>query len=497
MTVKRITKRITLSLLLATLVLLSAALLLCTRGPSRQPNILWITIDSLRYDHLGCLGYNRPTSPNIDALAQESALFVQCIAQSNYTNISVPSMVTGIYPTLLDVRTPVHNLDDLFVTLAERLSRSGYATNAVLPDWPTGINQGFERVEVLDSDTDKRTEACLDIIQTLDERPFFIWLYYWDPHAPYQPPEEFADLFQIEQPVPPIPAGVEVTPQDLERWRETVRRREGWEMMKTLLKINEGNLSPGADVRERFMTLYDAEIAYVDDRLKKVFDALKELGLWDQTMVILNADHGEGFGEHDLFFHGYGLYEEEVRVPLIIKPPRSLSSSRKIESAVRNLDIMPTILDYCGQDVPKKLNGYSLRPGIENGSMPDRPAAMESNTPERGVHLVGYRRGGFKVIYRKGKPPALFHLLEDPGERLNLLTAEGSIAGDEWIAGADQDPVIESAIDTTMLQTEQQMRRELLAIYGVKEVADLLYTHHRKRIDPRNREKLRALGYIY
>jgi arylsulfatase A-like enzyme len=458
---------------------LAGVLALWSARRSSPPNVLWITIDSLRHDHLACMGYERPTSPNIDALATESALFDQCIAQSNYTNISVPSMVTGIYPALLDVRTPLHDLDDLFVTLAEHLAGAGYTTSGVLPDWPGGINQGFQRLEVPDSDTDRRTRACLDILGSLDERPFFIWLYYWDPHAPYLPPEEFGERFGIEPAAPPVPEGARVSDEDLARWRRSFQNRQGWEMMKTLIRINEGNARPEEGYREDLIARYDAEIAYVDDRLGQVLGAVRELGLWDETMIILNADHGEGFGEHGLYFHGYGLYDEEVRVPLIIKPPRSLSSPRIIQTAVRNLDIMPTVLDYCGLSVPEGLNGTSLRPGIDGDRLSDLPAAMESNTPEKGVHLVGYRKGGFKVIYRQGSPPELYHLAEDPHERTNLLSAAGGTAG--------PDPV----------GIEQQLRHDLLAVYGVEQVEDLLYTYRRRNIDPRNLEKLRALGYIY
>ena len=476
---------------LAILVILAAVVVLrLTSRPSR-PNVLWITMDSLRYDHLTCMGYERPTSPTIDALAEQSVLFRQCIAQSNYTNISVPSMVTGTYPTLLDVRTPLHDLDDLFVTLAEQLTEAGYASWAVLPDWPTGINQGFERVEIPDSDTERRTRACLDFLRELDERPFFIWLYYWDPHAPYLPPEEFADRFGVEQDTPPVPAGAQVSAEDLARWRQSTQRRRGWEMMKTMVKINEGNAAPEEGYREQLIDSYDAEIAYVDDRLGQVLDAIRGLGLWDRTMVILNADHGEGFGEHGLFFHGYGLYEEEVRVPLIIKPPRSLSSPRTIETAVRNLDIMATVLDYCRQPVPGEINGRSLRAGMEGGRLEDLPAAMESNTPEKGVHLAGYRRGGFKVIYRRGEPAELFHLVADPLERVNLLAAA---AGD---TGSGVEPGAAGTARADADRIERRLRQALLAVYDVDRVEDLLYTYRRRDVDPENLEKLRALGYIY
>ncbi len=496
MTIQTKPRRAAIILFIILPILAAALLLRCARGPSR-PNVLWITMDSLRYDHLACMGYGRPTSPNIDDLAEESALFRNCIAQSNYTNISVPSMVTGIYPALLDVRTPLHDLDELFATLAERLTDAGYATYGVLPDWPDGINQGFERVRVLDGDTEGRTSACLNILQELDERPFFIWLYYWDPHAPYLPPEEFAERFGVEQEPVPAPEGVRVSEEDLARWRQQTQHRRGWEMMKTFIKINESSLLPEEGYREQLIDGYDAEIAYVDDRLGRVLDAVKKLGLWDQTMVILNADHGEGFGEHGLFFHGYGLYEEEIRVPLIIKPPQSLPSSRTVEASVRNLDIMTTVLDYCGQPVSEDLNGRSLRPGVENGRMEDRPAAMESNTPEKGVHLAGYRKDGFKVIYRLGGPAELYNLAEDPRERVNLLTSAVDPGAGEGAGQAPLDSPAAGSAAPEARRIEEDLRRELLTIYGLDQVEDLLYTYRKRDIDPRNLEKLKALGYIY
>jgi arylsulfatase A-like enzyme len=478
--------------LLLVMIIIAAGLLLRKWDRHPQPNILWITMDSLRSDHLGCSGHPPAITPAIDALAQEGVLFTQCIAQSNYTNISVPSMVTGRYPTLLDVRTPLHDLDDLFVTLAEYLSQREYATYAILPDWSPGINQGFGHVQTLESDTDVRTRACLDILDTLKGGPFFIWLYYWDPHAPYLPPEEFAQHIGTELPLPDLPDGVQLSPQEVKRWRRSRQHLEGWEMMKEMVRINEGVHPPEAGYGQRLMGLYDAEISFVDSRIASVVSRIKSLGLWDRTMVVLNADHGEGFGEHGLFFHGYGLYEEEIRVPLVIKPPRSRPSAKVVAGTVRNLDIMPTVLDYCGIEPPGDIDGVSLRPCMEREITVDLPAAMESNTPEKGVHLVGFRHGGYKVIYRRGSPPELYDLAADPQELTDLL------AVDEVETDASESDVPDHGHPASEARRrEAELRKQLLATYGVASVDDLIYTYSQKQIDPQNRERLRALGYIY
>ncbi len=456
-------------------ILIAAVALYVIKGPVFRParaNVLWITMDSLRADHLGCAGYGRARTPTIDALAGEGVLFAEAIAQANYTRLSVPSTITGMYPTLIGVRTPMNDLDSSFVTVAEFLAAQGYATSAILPEWPMGMYQGIERLEALESSTTLRTETCLDILRQLDGRPFFLWLYYWDPHAPYQPPEEFARPFQ--SPNTPI--------ADEERQYAGRPDALGYRMILQMLDINAGRLTPGPGFRDRLMNLYDAEIAFVDSGIKEVVNRMKELGLWDNTLVILNADHGEAFGEHSYFFHGYSIYEEEVRVPLIIKPPRSPADGKIIQGPVRNLDITPTILDYCGIPAPPGIVGQSLRPFIEKDISPDLPTCIESNTPERKVHLAGYRHGGYKLIYSLGELGELYDLRRDPREKENLLSPA---KGGGQVEGVD------------ILEKERELRTALLEAYGVDDVNDLMVTQRQKKIDPALIEQLKAQGYIY
>lgn len=449
-------------------------------GPS-PPNVLWITMDSLRADRLGCAGYQPAHTPHIDALAREGALFTQSIAQSNYTRISVPSMITGKYPSLVDTKIPLSNLDDFYDTLAEILMASGYATYAILPEWSPGLYQGVERLEIMGGSTVERTQVCLDILNHLDGRPFFLWLYYWDPHAAYQPPEEFAKLFEPTSAAPT--SGQPDSETGDERSRGLSRSHaEGIKMVMTLLKINTGKLTPSQTYQKSLSGLYDAEIAFVDSKIKEVVDKFKELDLWDNTMVILNADHGEAFGEHGYYYHGFSIYDEEVRVPLIIKPPQSLASGKVIDGPVRNLDIMPTVLDYCGFPIPKDLNGCSLRPFVEKDLRPNFPTAIETNSPQRNVHLVGYRQEKYKLICGMETACKLYDLQADPGEKENLLSKERS-----QTVGKIQ----------TSSHKADELRQALLAIYEVDELDDLIVARPEPKIDPLLREQLKAQGYIY
>jgi arylsulfatase len=469
------------TLLLAIVVISIAGYFILKPSRASRPNVLWITVDSLRPDHLGCGGYQPARTPNIDALAHEGVLFTQAIAQSNYTRISVPSIITGRYPTLIDIRTPMDNLDDRIVTLSELLLAEEYATLAILPDLPSGIYQGLETLEITDASTVKKTQVCLDFLHRLDQRPFFLWLYYWDPHAPYQPPEEFATLFQ--------PAS-SITDQDLttslpddkeEHWAPR-KHVEGYKMVLKMLMINQGSITPAQGYAEQLINLYDAEIAFVDSNIKEVVDRVKELGLWENTLVVLNADHGEAFGEHGTFFHGYRIYEEEVRIPLIIKPPRSSARGKVIKGPVRNLDIMPTILDYCRVRSPQDLNGQSLRPFIEKNLSPNLPTCIETNTPDRGVNLVGYRRNGYKLICGLKGVKELYDLEQDPMESENLLNMEKARSTQKAQA---------------ISQKQKELLEALLDTYGVGDVNQLMVTQYQRKIDPQLREKLKAQGYIY
>ncbi len=464
-------------------VVLIAALVsaILRRPPQARPNVLWITVDSLRADHLGCAGYGPAHTRHIDDLAGKGALFVQAIAQASYTHISVPSMITGKFPAFTGVRTPAADLDSSQVTLAEALREEAYLTCGIVPRWNQSFNQGFERLPPASRSTEERTRLCLEALDRLDGRSFFIWLYYWDPHLPYDPPEEFMRVYEPQysrqegrwagRPKPDIK-------------NEDLRDATGLYGATVLVlnRANEGRIVLTEAERQHLINLYDAEIALVDSWIKEVLDKIKELGLWENTMVVLNADHGEAFGEHNRYYHGHTLYEEEVRVPLIVKPPRSAVDGKVITGPVRNLDIMPTILDYCRIVPPRDLNGQSLRPFIETDLSPDFSTSLETEGFWWGkgseFQLVGYRHEGFKLICDLvAEKTELYHLDQDAGEHNNLLAAREGSAGSH--------------------RREIELAEDLLETLAVDHITDLKIALRDLKMDRSTQQRLKALGYIY
>jgi arylsulfatase A-like enzyme len=237
--------------------------------------------------------------------------------------------------------------------------------------------------------------------------------------------------------------------------------------------------------RRRMIDRYDAEIAFVDDAIGRVVARLKELELYHRTLIVLNADHGESFGEHRRFGHGQTLYEEELKVPLVIKLPGPGSGGRTVTGQVRNLDIMPTVLQACRLPVPEACNGRDLLPFMETDASPRLPGVAE--THYRDVHLLAYRHQDEKVIYDLGRDRAwLFDLQQDPGERHSLLPDEAAV-----------EPAPQET-DHPARQREMRMRRDLLALLGVSTMADLLMTDQDiKEIDAETKQRLKALGYVY
>jgi arylsulfatase len=450
-------------------------------GEEPQPNVLFITMDSLRHDHLGYTGYQKAHTPHIDALAQDGTVFMEALAQGTYTRISVPSIASGRFPYFTEVRMLSGELDSAHTTLAEVLSADEYFTFAISTQWSKSFYQGFHKAGSYSLKTQERTEHTLQAFKEHKDGKFFIWLYYWDPHAPYAPPEEFMRLFE-----PDYQEEGRRTKEkgERDRLRDSTGHYSG--SIGTLIKLNSGKIRPTALDRAHLINLYDAEIAYVDHEIGKVVAELKKLGLYDNTLILLNSDHGEAFGEHKKYYHGVTVYDEMARVPLIIKPPRSRNTNKVVRGQVRNLDIMPTVLDYCGLEVPAECDGHSLRPFIEGDASPNLPSITETHMG-RHRHLVAFRHAGQKLIYDMGKDQAwLYDLESDPGERNSLLSPTAGI-----------EPAPKEAKDPAR-QKEQQMRRELLDLLNLEQLADLkVRGKDLKEIDEKTREELKALGYVY
>jgi len=337
-------------------------------GPKRRvglrPNILLITIDTLRADHLSCYGYARQTSPNIDRLAAEGTLFWNAYTPIPLTGPSHISLMTALFPqqhgaTINGMRMSTNPRP---ATLARILHRLGYKTAAFVSAWPlkksvTGLGQGFDvynqkftyRYKLVNSarNASEVGSAARRWLKRKAREAFFLWVHYFDPHEPRVLHPEFADL---------PPAG-------------------GSPPGELRLRV----LMP-ADRAER-VTAYDSEIACADNDLGKMLQLLRELGLQDRTLIVLAADHGESLGEHNYVGHGDHVYQPIVRIPMIMSYTNFIPRGKTVSEGVSLLDVMPTILDYAGIGVRLPVEGRSLRPLIEQAG----PRRIE-----RPVYFVTY-----------------------------------------------------------------------------------------------------------
>ena len=399
----------------------------CAPQPATEKwNVLFLVVDALRPDHLGAGGYPRATSPALDALAARGAWFDAAYAASFFTRASVPSIFTGSYPALHRVLEKRDVLSDNFRTLAELLGEAGYATAAFMPN-PNlrrtfNFDQGFElyddEIPVLGEElppherfeTAKRIhERALGFLEGIGERPYFLYLHYRDVHGPYVAPPEYQRLFW-----------------DPERDAERPGARRLDERERAALPPYFGD-SPYHDLLDYHLAMYDAEIRYTDDRIAELLERLGELGLLERTLVVVTADHGEAFFEHSQVEHGQSLFEEEMRVPLIVIHPRGLGAGLRVATPVSAVDLLPTVLELVGAgEPPEHAEGRSLVPLLRGEPAPERPLFA--------IGRLGWWavwQGRWKLVNGHGwRQPMLFDLAADPGETRDLFATEGARAAE-------------------------------------------------------------------
>ncbi|MHC4705990.1 MAG: sulfatase-like hydrolase/transferase [Planctomycetota bacterium] len=407
-------------------------------------NILLISIDTCRADHLGCYGYPLDTTPNIDAIANEGIVFEQVISPQPYTLPAHCSMLTGTIPPYHGVFDNTdYKLSEADVTLAELLKEKGYVTagfvSSFVMDSRFGLGQGFD---LYDDDFEKASdtmginqqiggETTHDVIEWLhahkDEKNF-VFLHYYDPHFTYEPPEPFASKFR--------------------------------------------NVPPPENVTTKFEQVlfdgYAGEIAYTDHCIGQVVDKLRQLGLYDSTLIIITSDHGEMLGQHGEGFHGYFLYQPALRVPLIFKLPQS-SEHRRITSTVGLVDIVPTVCSVLGIELSTPVQGHDLSPCFHSDWLPpsDRHIFCQSLEPTKynASSLLGVVTDRYKYI--KTTRSELYDLIDDPDE-LNNIAAEQ----------ADQLQMMEERLRQILDETTQGKGQS------------------KERLDNQTRERLESLGYV-
>lgn len=367
------------SLVAAILLVVSGA---CSPAPPGRPNVLLLMIDALRADHLGCYGYDRDTSPNIDRLASESVLFVEAWSQSPWTKPSIPTLFTSLYPMqhgVYEGETPGSAgflesdvLWDGFETLAEAFRASGFRTigfvnNAhLLPEH--GFAQGFDVYEQADFPA---TEINAKFLAAVDETPgvpFFAYLHYLDVHWPFQPAPPFDSRFG--------PAG------------DSIFDRESWSGLRD--RINDGVVDVTADDRSRLIALHDGGIAEMDARIGELLEALRARGLDGSTVVALTSDHGEELLDHGKVGHGGTLHQEVLRIPMMIRVAGE--AARRVESPARLLDVYPTLLRAAGIEVPGAIEGRDLLVA------PSTETELVAETRHKQTYRVAVRSDGWKYV---------------------------------------------------------------------------------------------------
>jgi arylsulfatase A-like enzyme len=446
-------------------------------GPVR-PNVLLVSIDSLRADHVGSYGYARDTSPAIDALAREGVLFENAISSAPWTVPAHMTLLTGLPPEVHDVVSVRQKLSPDAVTLAEVLQGAGYATAAFVSG-PTvmahhGFDQGFASYD--ESMVERRpgragsavsSPGLVALVDRWLERwdrtepraPFFVFLHMWDVHYDYVPPPEYVQRFD-----PGYDGDLDA------RHLETNER------------IRRG-MSP-RDL-QHLIALYDGEIRFTDDHLARVFAKLRALDVLDDTIVVVTSDHGEEFFEHGAKGHAKTLYDEVLHVPLVVRYPRRVAPMQRVSQQVRLMDVAPTILGLAGVPAGDGFGASDLAPehrfadlapylsGHGPSSFPVLPAF--SSTRWLSGNQSAVRTPQAKLI--RYEPPLpnragteVFDLVLDPGEQVNLLPTETA-------------PVLLATLDPLLVAWRADAGRQTrLALL--------------RRPDAQAEARLKALGYV-
>jgi arylsulfatase len=400
-----------------------AAGLLAAPGVARavarddRPPVFLLVIDALRADHLSSYGYGRDTSPHLDRLARDGVRFTHAISSGTFTKTSIASLVTGLDPHRHGVYTGNKEdaagritsdvLGDEVETLAEVLLRGGYRTvgwvqQAQLRSFH-GFAQGYMEYNEDQGPAPLLTRRALRWLRKRGaDGPFFAHLHVLDLHDPYQPPPPYDRRYGWYS---DVYGGL-----DLSEWGK--HRNE----------ILEGQRPLSAADVEQLRALYDGQIRYVDDQVGRFFDELRRLGLYDRSLIVVTADHGDGFMEHGFISHSTLAYDELVRVPLLVKLPGGRGAGRVVEDQVRMVDVMPTILEATGLRAPAT-SGASLLPALEGRA--ERPHGQALVEFEEGVAV---REAAWKYIRLLDGSSELYNLAEDPGERRNVAQDEAATA---------------------------------------------------------------------
>ncbi|MCB0211824.1 MAG: sulfatase [Anaerolineae bacterium] len=421
----------------------------------KRPNIIFIVLDAVRADHLSCYGYKRATTPTIDTIASEGALFQQAVASAPWTLPSHSSMFTGLFPSEHATSQEKPSLSLAIPTLAELLQQIGYKTggfsNNPWIDSMTGLNRGFEfflnwknfrpnndtsalkkLARKLGLTTQKRmAESTIShMLQWLNTHfnqkspaPFFLFVNFMEAHLPYSPPREFAQQF-----VPGQLPSFNINQNDA--------------------KYLTGRVTMTSEDFEMLSALYDGELLYLDSQLERFFSTLDRLKLLEDTFVVITSDHGENLGDHGLMTHIFCLYDTLIRVPLLMKFPSQIESGSIVNTQVQIQDLFSTLLKVAGSAV--QTPGYKPEKSIldvlttpENQERQNIAFAEYAypaltlkrlqkydpnfDNPQLITALKCARTPNFKLIWSERGQDEFYNLQEDPFEENNLIFSQDKV----------------------------------------------------------------------
>jgi len=411
------------------------------QNQNSRPHVIFISLDTLRADHLGCYGYSRDSSPFLDQFAHKGVRFHYVISQAPETTPSHMTMFTGLYPSSHATWVKKFNKDEArgekkimiplgnqWQTLPQWFKEAGYHTVAwtgggmMVGD--LGFNRGFDEYhENLKQINSKKMEIILNWFKDHSNQPCFIFIHTYQIHSPYLPPEPYNQIFDPDYNGWII--GDSKKLKSLARQKKIPKRDLYW-----------GRKPKGEDDISQFTprdlhhlkSLYDGEILYTDKILEIFFNDLANNNLMTNTVVIITSDHGEEFLEHGGFRHSETLYQEVLWVPLIVSYPGFLPEGKVVNSQVRLIDLPPTLLELAGLPIPEQIQGKSLIPlitGKENGNRPAYSEKHYSRTrPACSLRADGY------VLYEKGEKKEAKELYDhqnDPGEKIDISRQQPDI----------------------------------------------------------------------
>lgn len=413
-------------------------------GNADLPRIILITIDTLRPDHLGCYGNANANTPNIDQISDRGTQFNRAISPSPRTGPSHISILTGLYPKHHGAIDNGDLISDGVITLPEILSAKGYTTAAFVSGWTLkneacGLRSRFDLYEEnfsswkyfpesifkirlymafitiakqfipepfkIERPAAQTTDAVIRWLKSHQKEPFFLWVHYYDPHVPYDPPQRFREESDKY-------LNIKINPN---WWHWSRQKRE--ELVADTL------------FQEKMISYYNGEISYVDEQIGRLFKEMEDLNLTDNLIRMITADHGESLGEHNYYYGHDDLYDVCLHVPLIIELNGQHNLPKQVNDPVRLIDLTPTLMDVLGIDETNlHFDGRSVLSNFENPQSLDTGKLFAALFEKTEMYCIRYRQHkliwtapNWNGIYRIPEKEELYDLQRDPGEKENIL----------------------------------------------------------------------------